>query len=136
MARLKRIDLKLETDGVWKTHADGWSVLVRSAGAPRVERALSDALVKRLGELGTKSLTTPEAEDVVRDVYAREVLLDWKDIDEAPTFSVERAVELLRDPELRVFHTFVASAALDASAYERKGIEAVLGNSLAGSPGT
>lgn len=109
---------------------------MRSASSPHVSQALASAMTKRLGELGVEKLPSAEVERMVREVYAREVLVDWKDIDEAPAFDSAKAQAFMLDPELRKFQDFVARASNDEDAFERKGVEAVLGNSLAGSPGT
>lgn len=135
MAKLRRIDTALEDAGVWKAHPDGWSVRVRSSNSPRVLRILSAAFAARLGEIGGKSLPIQEQERVARETYAREVLVDWKDIDEAPSYSADAATKFMTDPELRGFQEFVVNASADVDSFERKGGEAILGNSLAGSNG-
>jgi hypothetical protein len=135
MAKLRRIDIGLEDAGVWKTHPDGWSVRVRSSNSPRVLRILGAAFASKLGEVGGKTLALADQERAAREVYAREVLIDWKDIDEAPAYSTESALKFMTDPELRGFQEFVVNASADVDAFERKGGEAILGNSLAGSNG-
>lgn len=127
MVKLKRIDTRLESDGVWARHPDGWSVLVRSSNSPAVTSAVQKAAAERIGELGRTSggLSSEEFRDVVARVHAKDVLVAWSDIDDEPNCTPEAALRLMTSPELRLFQEFVIESAANQGRYLRAGVEAI-----------
>lgn len=129
MVKLRRIDLEKERAGSWCAHPDGFSVKVRSVECPLVQEELSKAIATELGKTpGKEALTPAELEAVIRDVYSRTVLLEWKDLDEFPDVTPANALTLMSDPELRNFQSWVIAQARDSQRNERRGVEAIAKN--------
>lgn len=128
MVSLKRIDLEKERNGVWIENPAGFSIKVRAFDSPRIQELVAKGLTEAAGKDGAGKISDEAFAAMLTRIYADEVLIDWKDIDQAPTFSKEKALEFMSDPELREFQRFVTRSARDTDRFQREGVEAIKGN--------
>lgn len=128
MARLKRIDLVKERDGIWVEHPDGFSIKVRSYELPDIQECIAKEMTEAAGRTPDGKVSDEVFVALMARIYAEKILIDWKDIDQAPEFSKEKALEFMSDPELRGFQMFVTRSARNIESFHRSGVEKIAGN--------
>ena len=113
MANINKIktDLQKETQGVWIDFEAGIRLKIARARNPAYNE-----LMRKLTEPHRKTIREGGAElelleNLQRQVRAKTILLDWKNIEDETgktiKYSSEQALEFFHDPELRDFYTFV-----------------------------
>jgi len=128
MASLQEIDSTKDREGAWFLHAHGWSVKVRPIDSPIVEEAFRAEGAAFRARAAKDTLTDEDFRVIETRVLASAVLADWRGIDQAPTYGVDKAVELLSNPGLRRFRQFVKSCAMNETEFLAKAEAAALGN--------
>lgn len=125
MANINSIktDLQKETDGVWMPYSLDIAVKVaraRNSKYQEVLRARIDPLKKGIRE---ESISMDELNELLLEVRAETILLDWKNIedenDKAIPYSVEQAIKFFKDPELKDFYNFVVTISESSERYKK-----------------
>lgn len=125
MAKLSRIDPVKAAKGTWFDYEDdGIRLLIANIPNQAYEKFLQDRQMSRLKK---GKVSTEEREKLIEEAMANTVLLGWENIDDTP-YSVEKALSLLRDPELRHFKQFVFGRAIDDENYKKEVLELAAGN--------
>jgi len=134
MAKLSslRSDAQKESEGVWVEWEAGVSLLIarlNNSGFQARVRALTAKHTKRI-RAGT--FPDEEMEEISKSAMAHHVLLGWKNIEDddgnALEYSVEKAEELLCEPDLRDLYQFVLTQANERELYRRDVEEDSTGN--------
>lgn len=113
MANINKIktDAKKEAQGVWVDFEVGIKLKIARARNPAYRE-----LMRQLTEPHRKNIREGEAElelleDLLRQVRAKTILLDWKNLEDETgktiEYGSEQALEFFNDAELRDFYTFV-----------------------------
>lgn len=145
MAKLNalRADLKKESAGVWERYPNSdVSVLVARLGNPKFEaqaRLLrKNARLRRKAEGG--EITESEAQQAIAPAVAQHILLGWKNLegdDGKPIeYSPARALELLNDPTMHDFYSWILRVAGDGDLFRLEVEEELAGNSAGASSGS
>lgn len=102
-------DADAEKDGIWLDYGDGERIKIRRAGGKNLayKRAIERLSRDKKFQLQTDSLSDDESRELMIEVYAKSVILDWKGIKgedgKDMPFNVENAKKLLTDlPDLFV----------------------------------
>jgi hypothetical protein len=128
-----KVDVKKEEEGDWidldKYNPDlkGARVLLRSPNN-RDYKDLNFKLQWKRNRRGanTKAPKSEEAEDILAQLYARTIILDWEGIEEGSVkveCTPEEAYRLLSSPEYRVFANAVVAAATEIGESETDLVE-------------
>jgi len=126
MANIERVktDLQKEDKGVWIDFELGIRLKIaraRNSAYRELMRQLTEPYLKdiREGELELNIL-----EDLLRQVRAKTILLDWENIEDKNgdpiEYSSEQALAFFNDPELRDFYTFVVMASENMENFKKK----------------
>lgn len=125
MANIESIktDVKKEESGVWVDFAEGIELKIARARNPKYQELLRNLVEPKKKDIRDDKLTIEQLADVVLEVRAHTVLLDWKNIEDndgvAIPYSPAKAMEFFRDPELKDFHTFVIAISENADQYKK-----------------
>lgn len=126
-----RIDLEACHEGIWVEYA-GAQWKISALGTERFGALLREIAGQDMMPDGTWR-PGANAEKLWSEALARGMLKDWRDIendDGTPfEYSLENALELLRDPEFAPIRTWLLERAKDSSLYRRRQTEAAVGNS-------
>lgn len=130
MANINSIktDVEKEDKGVWKEILDSGISL-------KIARARNSAyreLMRKLTEPRRDEIREEEKKDeakldilldILKEVRAKTILLDWKDLDDADgnpiPYSCEKALEFFKDPELKDLYTFVIVSSEDMDNFKK-----------------
>ena len=143
MANIKTIksDTQKEHEGVWETYpGTDLQLLIARLRTPAFERATRQ-LIKPTARRGTSATATErESMDKLAPAVAQYVLLGWKNLDDENgqpiAYSYEKALELLRTPELHDLYSFVLEIAGDAETYRQDYLQDSAKNSGSASTGS
>ena len=162
MPVLKEVDLKKQDEGVWIDTEEGISVKIARWGNKSFNEYL-DELMKPLRKTKKRGLRRGnpldilgkgvefkdgEAEKIMIQATARDILVDWKNMErykldkkgeivedkdgkpvlEAIKYSVAEAETILSDPKRKPFYEGVVEFAKDLDNYEAEEMEAAEGN--------
>lgn len=136
---MKLSELKVDTgkmrNGVWERITDDFEVCVAHSNVPaylaflqKNARGHGRAFMK--GRLDEKTMQA--IKPVIKEATARHLLLDWRGLqeengDEIP-FSVEKAVEILTDPECEPLFNMIVEISQDESLFRAQQDEDDAGN--------
>lgn len=125
MANIESIktSIKKEEDGVWVDFIMGIELKIARSRNPKYQELLRKLVEPQRKDIRDDKLTIDELADIVLQVRAKTVLLDWKNIEDsdgkAIPYSPEKAAEFFRDPELNDFYTFVVAISENADQYKK-----------------
>jgi len=125
MANIESIktDVKKEEGGVWVDFAEGIKLKIARARNPKYQELLRNLVEPKKKDIRGDKLTIEQLSDVLLEVRAHTVLLDWKNIEDnngaTIPYSPDKAMEFFRDPELKDFHTFVVAISENADQYKK-----------------
>lgn len=118
-----------EVNGVWvEFPGSNASFLIARTGNERIQKEASKHAkeARRRGKINTPQ----DVRNFMAPIVAKHILLDWKGTQEE--YSVERAEELLKDPELHDFYEWVMKQASDQELFlkeeEKAEEKEILGN--------
>lgn len=123
-----------ERDGVWATYP-GTDIKVKVArfGNPTFEADSRE--FRRLAKQAKDGveLTERESKDAVAPAVARHLIKDWQNIEDDDgaqiPFSIAKAEELLKTPELHDFYDWVVRTSRDADRFRKADVAGVAGKS-------
>lgn len=135
MANIESIKTSIdkENDGVWVDFSMGIQLKIARARNPKYQELLRTLIDPKRVEIREDKISIEGFNDILFQVRAKTVLLDWKNIEDndgkAILYSPEKALEFLKNPELKDFHTFVVAISENADQYKKDLIEASEKNS-------
>ncbi|GAI86252.1 unnamed protein product [marine sediment metagenome] len=115
MANIESIktDLKKETEGVWVDFEVGIRLKIARARNVAYRESMRKIMEPRRKTIREGGMELEELQDLVKQVQAETVLLDWENIEDKDGNSIkhssEQALAFFNDPELRDFYTFVVT---------------------------
>ena len=125
MANIERIKTSVdkEENGVWVDFAEGIQLKIARARNPKYQEFLRDLVEPKRVEIREDKISIDDFNDILLQVRAKTVLLDWKNIEDnegkAISYSLEKALEFFRDPELKDFYQFVVAISENADQYKK-----------------
>jgi hypothetical protein len=124
MADINRIktDLQKEINGVWKEFECGIKLLIARARNPKYQELLRNLTENKLVEIREDKLDTKDFAEIMIQVRAKTILLDWENIEEngvTVPYSVEKAIEYFSNEELKDFYTFVVAVSENSDQYKK-----------------
>ncbi len=129
MANIESIKTSVnkEENGVWVDFAEGIRLKIARARNPKYQEMLRNLIDPKRKDIREDKLTIEQLGDLVVQVRAATILLDWENIEDkdgnAIPYSCTKALEFFRDPELKDFHTFVVAISENADQYKKDLIE-------------
>lgn len=118
-----KTDITKETEGVWEEFILGIKVKVarsRNSRYQEVLRARVDPLKKGIRE---DSVSIEDLNDILLEVRAETILLDWENIEDKDgnsiPYSKEQAIKFFKDPELKDFYIFIVAVSESSEAYKK-----------------
>lgn len=121
-----KTDIKKEEEGVWIDFAEGIRLKIARARNIKYMEYLRDLVEPVRGDIRHDKLEAESFAEILLKVRAKTILLDWKNIEEAGKpvlYSVEKAEEYFRNPELKDFYKFVVAVSENADQYKKDLIE-------------
>ena len=125
MANIELIKTSLdkELNGVWVDFAEGIQLKIARARNPKYQELLRDFVEPKRKDIREDKLEINDFNNILLEVRAKTVLLDWKNIEDNEgntiLYSPEKALEFFRDPELKDFLTFVIAVSENADQYKK-----------------
>tara|TARA_Y100000310_G_scaffold325188_1_gene388286 strand:+ start:287 stop:691 length:405 start_codon:yes stop_codon:yes gene_type:complete len=129
MAQLKtlRSDSKKESEGVWVEWEHGVSLLVARLNNPAFQARVRKLTQPHQRKIRAGIFDDDDMEKLSVEAMASHVLLGWKHIEDDEgkplKYSAAKALELLRDPDLRDLYQFVLTQANERDLYRRELLE-------------
>lgn len=129
MANIELIKTSIdkENEGVWVDFAEGIELKIARARNPKYAELLRTLVEPRKVEIRKDKLDLKDFADILLEVRAKTVLLDWKNIEDAEgnsvSYSPEKATEYFKNPELKDFYNFVVAISENADQYKKDLIE-------------
>jgi len=117
-----KIDLKKEEDGIWIDFAAGIQLKIARARNTKYVELLRNLTEQYRKEIREDKFDAEDFANILLEVRAKTVLLDWKNIEEngkSVSYSVEKAIEYFKNPELKDFYTFVVIISENADYYKK-----------------
>jgi len=117
-----KTDISKQNDGTWVDFLMGIRFKIARARNPKYNEMMRKLTENMRLDMREGKFDTKEFNDMLIVVRAHTVLLDWENIDEDDKpvpYSVEKAMEYFRNPELNDFYTFVVSISESAEAYKK-----------------
>lgn len=128
IGRIKQ-DLALEREGVWARYpGTDFECRLARVGNPEFQSRRQEILEgARIAEAVRGELSERETRDAIAPIVARHIVLDWRGLEDDDgseiQHSVARCEEMLRDPHLNDWYTWVLRVAGDAQQFRRKAVE-------------
>ena len=124
MANINRVktDLSKERDGIWIEFIMGIRLKIARARNPKYSELIRKLTQDMRVDMREGKFDTEQFNEVLIQVRAHTILLDWENIDEDGVdvpYSPEKAMEYFRNPELKDFYTFVVSISESSEAYKK-----------------
>lgn len=138
IARLKT-DPAREDEGVWVEVGDGASLKLARIGNRRYREATQRRFKPYRRALRAGTLSEATSEQLMAEVLAETVLLDWRGLMDRGTpvpYSVDQAKAVLCDPAYREFRDLVVELAGDMQSYREADLEDAEKNLGTSSSGT
>lgn len=113
MAKINAIktDVRKENEGVWVDFVLGIKLLIARARNPKYLALMQRLVDPHRQEIRSNEMDLEVLNDILKQVRAETVLLDWENIEDDKgitiPYSSEKALEFFKDPELKDFYTFV-----------------------------
>ena len=125
MANIESIKTSVdkEVNGVWVDFAEGIQLKIARARNPKYQELLRDFVEPKRVEIREDKMSIEDFNDILLQVRAKTVLLDWKNIEDNDgsviLYSSKKALEFFRNPELKDFYTFVIAISENADQYKK-----------------
>lgn len=129
MANIEKIktSVEKEVDGVWVDFAMGIQLKIARARNPKYQELLRKLIDPVRVEIRDDKLDIKDFNDIILEVRAKTILLDWKNIEDENgntiQYSPEKAIEFFKNPELKDFYKFVVTISENADQYKKDLIE-------------
>jgi len=129
MANIESIktSVEKEIDGVWVDFAMGIQLKIARARNPKYQELLRKLIDPVRVEIRDDKLDIKDLNNIILEVRAKTILLDWKNIEDKDgkdiPYSPEKAIEFFKNPELKDFYTFVVTISENADQYKKDLIE-------------
>lgn len=111
-----------EENGVWVDFAEGIQLKIARARNPKYQETLRNLIEPHKKDIRDDKLELEDIEVILLEIRAKTILLDWKNIEEdgkAVPYSVAKAMEYFKDPELKDFYVFVVTISENADQYKK-----------------
>ena len=111
-----------EENGVWVDFAEGIQLKIARARNPKYQEVLRNLIEPHKKDIRDDKLELEDIEVILLEIRAKTILLDWKNIEEdgkAVPYSVAKAMEYFKDPELKDFYVFVVTISENADQYKK-----------------
>ena len=121
-----KTDAKKEAEGVWVDFAEGIQLKIARARNPKYAELLRTLVDPVRKDIRNDKLSTDDFADILLEVRAKTVLLDWKNIEEkgkVVPYSSAKAMEYFKNPELKDFYNFVVAISENSDQYKKGLIE-------------
>jgi len=134
MADIKvvKTDMEKAEKGVWVPFESGIELCIASANSPEFRKARSRVMKQFTRRIRSKSVNPDEVLEALKPVYAKHILVGWKNIEEdgqEVSYSANKALEYFRDPSLSIFFDFVLEASGDDETFRMEDFEEAEKNS-------
>ena len=120
---LIKTSLQKENDGVWVDFAEGIELRIARARNPKYQELLRKLVDPVRMKIRNDEIDMKDFNKILLEVRAKTILLDWKNIDDKDgksiPYSVTKALEFFRDPELKDLYTFVVTISENADQYKK-----------------
>ena len=119
---LVKTDISKQNDGTWVDFLMGIRLKIARARNPKYSDMMRKLTENMRLDMREGKWDNKEFNDMLIQVRAHTILLDWENIDEDDKpvpYSPEKAMEYFRNPELNDFYTFVVSISESAEAYKK-----------------
>ena len=126
-----KTDSQKEVEGVWHDLGEGARIKIARAGNKAYAEYIQKAMKPHRKAIKAGTLSDKVAEKIVVGALAETVLLDWEGFTEggkAVKYSIDKAKEILSNPDFHDFKEMVAELADDAEAYRTEVLEDDLKN--------
>lgn len=125
MANIESIktDLNKQANGVWVDFAEGIRLKIARAKNPKYIELLRDLVEPERKAIREDKLDIDNLADIVLEVRAKTILLDWENIEDndgnSIPYSSEKAMEFFKNPELNDFYVFVVAVSENADQFKK-----------------
>ena len=124
MADINKVktDISKQNDGTWVDFLMGIRLKIARARNPKYNELMRKLTENMRLDLRENKFDNKEFNDMLIQVRAQTVLLDWENIDEddkSVPYSFEKAMEYFHNPELNDFYTFVVQISESHEAYKK-----------------
>lgn len=129
--RSLKVDLDAASNGRWVTFVPGLKLLVARYLHPKHRDAIHKLYADWHAEHGTQDVPGSVNAEITRKSIAEAILLGWEGLEddgEQVPFSVEKATEIMLDPEMVDLQDFVCECSQADAAYRKGQTEKDLGN--------
>jgi len=117
-----KIDLKKEIEGIWVDFAEGIQLKIARVRNVKYIELLQNLIEPYRKNIREDKVKAEDFADILLEVRAKTILLDWKNIEEngkSIPYSVEKAIEYFKNPELKDFYNFVVIVSENADQYKK-----------------
>jgi len=121
-----KTDSNKEIEGVWVDFELGIKLKIARARNPKYTELLRQLLDPLRVDIRNDKVAVDDFNNILLEVRARTVLLDWKNIEEngkSIPYSSEKAIEYFKNPDLKDFYVFVVSISENSAQYKKDLIE-------------
>jgi len=128
MANINRVktDLSKQNEGTWVDFIMNIRLKIARSRNPKYNDLIRKLTENMRIDMREGKFDNKEFNEILIRVRAETILLDWENIDEdgqPVPYSVEKAMEYFRNPELNDFYTFVVGISESAEAYKKDLVE-------------
>lgn len=121
---LVKTDLQKEDKGVWIDFELGIRLKIARARNSAYREVMRELTEPHLKDIREGEMPLDKLEDLLKQVRAKTILLDWENIEDKDgdsiPYSPEQALVFFNDPELRDFYTFVVLASENMENFKKK----------------
>ena len=134
MAKLTQFqgDVAREEQGVWVEYAAGVEFRIARLNNPAYQKCLRKLLKADGRRFRRRRPTDENAEKLTNRALAQHVLVDWRNLEDEDgspiPYSVEKALEILSDPQYHDIRDFVVEVATDSDVFAAEEREDAEGN--------
>jgi len=120
-----KLDLDKTTNGIWEDLDGETSVLIARMYNPKFNKRFQELTENYQSGARKRSITPEKAMEILTTCLAETILIGWKGLklngQEVP-YSVEKAKEILADPQLSTFRQMITEIADNESKYREEEI--------------
>jgi len=117
-----KVDLKKEIEGVWVDFILGIRLKIARARNVKYTELLQKLLDPYRKDIRENKVKAEDFANILLEVRAKTILLDWENIEEEGKiipYSVKKAIEYFKNPELKDFYDFVVGVSENADEYKK-----------------
>lgn len=117
-----KTDVIKENDGTWVDFIVGIRLKIARARNPKYNEMIRNLTQDMRIDMRDGKFDADGFNEVLIQVRANTVLLDWENIEEEGVpvvYSPEKAIEYFKNPELKDFYTFVVAISESSDAYKK-----------------